>query len=125
MEESEAITHVPVITESTAEEIENEFETNEIKAQEKVEAALFISGRFLNLQDLITLTDLNPIMLKEVLKKTEKKFSTGAIRVVSRNNCWKLDVSEKYHYLVNKLATGSAEFTKAEQETLSIIAYQI
>ena len=35
-----------------------------------------------------------------------------------------MDVAEKYHYLINKLATGSAEFTKAEQETLAIIAYK-
>ena len=35
-----------------------------------------------------------------------------------------MDISEKYHYLINKLATGTAEFTKAEQETLAIIAYK-
>ena len=35
-----------------------------------------------------------------------------------------MDISEKYHFLINKLATGSAEFTKAEQETLAIIAYK-
>jgi len=35
-----------------------------------------------------------------------------------------MDVAEKYHYLINKLATGNAEFTKAEQETLAIIAYK-
>jgi segregation and condensation protein B len=114
----------PVITETTAGEIENEFENNEMEAQEKVEAALFISGRFLNLQDLILLTDLNPIMLKEVLHKLEKKYSEGAVRLVSRNSCWKMDVAEKYHYMINKLATGNAEFTKAEQETLAIIAYK-
>jgi segregation and condensation protein B len=35
-----------------------------------------------------------------------------------------MDVSEKYHYMINKLATGTAEFTKAEQETLAVIAYK-
>jgi len=35
-----------------------------------------------------------------------------------------MDVNIKYHYLVNKLATGKAEFTKAEQETLAVIAYK-
>ena len=35
-----------------------------------------------------------------------------------------MDVSEKYHYLINRLATGNSEFTKAEQETLAIIAYK-
>ena len=35
-----------------------------------------------------------------------------------------MDVVEKYHYLINRLATGTCEFTKAEQETLAIIAYK-
>ena len=113
-----------IITGSTAEEIENEFEENETSAMEKVEAALFISGKFLNLQDLIMLTDLNPIMLKGVLRGIEKKYSTGAIQLINRSNSWKMDVSEKYHYMVNKLATGKSEFTKAEQETLAVIAYK-
>jgi len=124
MEESEAITPVPVITESTAEEIENEFETNEKNSEETVEAALFIAGRFLDLQELIMLTDINPIMLKEILNRLEKKHSSGVIRIIRRTNSWKMDIAEKYHYLINKLATGNAEFTKAEQETLAIIAYK-
>ena len=35
-----------------------------------------------------------------------------------------MDVSQEYTYLVNKLASGSSEFSKAEQETLAIIAYK-
>jgi len=113
-----------VITTSTASEIETEFEDKEKESEEKVEAALFISGKFLNLQDLIMLTDVNPIMLREILNHLEKKYSYGAIRVINRNNSWKMDVAEKYHFMVNKLATGSTEFTKAEQETLAVIAYK-
>jgi segregation and condensation protein B len=113
-----------IITESTAEELDNVFEINEQDSIEKVEAALFIAGRFLNLQELIMLTDLNPIMLKEILRQLEKKYSNGVLRLINRGNSWKMDVAEKYHYLINKLATGSAEFTKAEQETLAIIAYK-
>ena len=126
MEETETkeVGHAPVITESTAEEIENEFEVNERDSEERVEAALFIAGRFLNLQELIMLTDMNPIMLKEILHRLEKKYSQGVLRMINRNNSWKMDVAEKYHYLINKLATGNVEFTKAEQETLAIIAYK-
>jgi len=35
-----------------------------------------------------------------------------------------MDITEKYHYLINRLATGNTEFTKAEQETLAVIAYK-
>jgi len=123
-EETSQPTNTPIITESTAQDIENEFENNETESIEKVEASLFIAGKFLNLQDLIMLTDLNPLMIKEILSKLQKKYSTGVIKLVNRNNSWKMDVAEKYHYLINKLATGSVEFTKAEQETLAIIAYK-
>jgi segregation and condensation protein B len=124
MEETQQEPLTKIITESTAEEIENEFENKEKDSEEKVEAALFIAGRFLDLQELIMLTDVNPIMLKEILNRLEKKYSTGVLRIVRRTNSWKMDISEKYHYLINKLATGNAEFTKAEQETLAIIAYK-
>ncbi len=113
-----------IITSSTAGEIENEFEINETEAIEKVEASLFVAGRYLNMQELIMLTDLNPIMIREILSKLEKKYSSGVINVVTRNNAYKMDVAPRYHYLINKLATGKVEFTKAEQETLAIIAYK-
>ena len=126
MEETETkeTNPTPVITESTAGELDNVFENNERNSTEKVEAALFIAGRFLNLQELIMLTDINPIMLKEILHRLEKKYADGVLRLINRSNSWKMDVAEKYHYLINKLATGNAEFTKAEQETLAIIAYK-
>jgi segregation and condensation protein B len=115
----------PIITESTAQEIESEFEINENDAQEKVEAVLFIAGRYLTLQELIILTDINPITLKSILYNLEKKYSqNGALRIIRRKESYKMDIAESYHYLINKLATGSTEFTKAEQETLAIIAYK-
>lgn len=113
-----------IITEETALELDDAFTAREKENLEKVEAALFISGRYLNLQDLIMLTDINPIMLKEILIKLGKKYNNGAIKLVNNNNSWKMDVNEKYHYMINKLATGKQEFTKAEQETLAVISYK-
>lgn len=90
----------------------------------KIEAILFISGRFLNMQDLISLSDLNPIIIRDLLEQLEKKYDSidSVIRVVEKNDMWKMDVDSEYSYLINKLATGSSEFSKAEQETLAIIA---
>jgi segregation and condensation protein B len=113
-----------IITSSTVEEIDNEFVKKEENAEHLVEAALFIAGRFLSIQELIILTDINQIMIKEILSNLSKKYSKGVIRIVERNNSYKMDLEQKYHFLINKLATGSAEFTKAEQETLAIIAYK-
>ena len=111
------------ITSQTAEELD---EVNEIENMKKIEASLFLSARFLTLQDLIMLTDVNPLILKELLKKLIEKYNldSSSIEIISKENMWKMDVKEEYVGLINKLATGSAEFTKAEQETLAVIAYK-
>ena len=124
MEEEGEENEIPNSESSIVEELDSTFEGKEIENLEKVEAVLFISGSMLTLQELITLTDVNPLMLKGILHKLEKKYSVGAIRLINRGNTWKMDVAEKYNYLINRLATGSSEFTKAEQETLAVIAYK-
>lgn len=113
-----------MLTKETIEEIDVIINQKEKEDEEKVEAALFITGRFMDMQDFVSLTDINPILLKDILLKLKKKYENSAIRIINRNNSWKMDVSEKYTYMVNKLATGKAEFTKAEQETLAVIAHK-
>ena len=111
------------LTSETAKELEENRENENMK---KVEAALFISARFLNLQDLIMLTDINPLMIKELLNKLIAKYNRddSAIEIIIKDNMWKMDVRQEYVSMINKLATGSAEFTKSEQETLAVIAYK-
>jgi len=109
------------ITSESAQELDEEIE-NENKR--KVEAALFISGKFMNLQELVALTDVNPILLKKILEDLKDKYKNFGIEIVQKDNLWKMDVSQDFTWMVNKLATGSSEFSKAEQETLAIIAYK-
>ena len=113
-----------LLEKKTIEEIDEIIEIKEKEAEEKVEAALFIAGRFLSINELVSLTDVNPIMLREILYRLEKKYSSGAIIITKRNEYWKMDVNEKYHFIVGRLATGKSEFTKAEQETLAVIAHK-
>lgn len=92
-----------------------------------VEAALFLAGRFMSLQELVMYTGINPITLKEVIKNLEVKHNdspSGALRIQNKGELYKMDIKEEHVWLTNKLASGSAEFTKAEQETLAIIAYK-
>jgi segregation and condensation protein B len=108
-------------------EMQNEVDNaEEIKNLKKVEAALFISGRFLSLQELITLTDINPILLRELIEKLIEKYDeNSAIEILKQEGeRWKMDVRPEHRNIVNRLATGTAEFSKAEQETLAIIAYK-
>ena len=112
-----------IVSSETAKELEEDSEVENLK---KVEAALFISARFLGLQELVMLTDINPLMIKELLLKLIEKYNKeeSAIEIIVKDNMWKMDVRQEYVSMINKLATGSAEFTKSEQETLAVIAYK-
>jgi segregation and condensation protein B len=104
-------------------------EIDEAKEQEDLkilEAVFFISGRFLSMQDLISLSDLNPILIRGLIEKLKDKYEKNdlAIEIIEKNGLWKMDVRQEYFHIINKLATGSSEFTKAEQETLAIIAFK-
>jgi segregation and condensation protein B len=107
----------------TIDEIDEAKEREDLKI---LEAVFFVSGRFLNIQELISLSDLNPIVIKDLIEKLKEKFDDegSALEIVEKNGVWKMDVKPDYEHLVNKLATGSSEFTKAEQETLAIIAFK-
>lgn len=109
------------ITQKSAQELDAEFEVASLRT---VEAALFLAGRFMTLQELITLTDINPVLLKKSLADLQDKYKESGISIIQQENMWKMDVAEDFVPMVNKLATGSSEFTKAEQETLAMIAYK-
>jgi len=100
-------------------------EAEEIKNLKRIEAALFISGRFLSLQEIVTITDINPILLRELIEKLIEKYNDkSAVEIITKEESWKMDVKQEYRDMVNRLATGTAEFSKAEQETLAVIAYK-
>jgi len=107
----------------TIEEID---EAREKEDMRKLEAVFFICGRFLNMSELISLTDLNPIILQELIEKLQEKYDEqdSAIEIIEKNKMWKMDVRPQYHGIINKVAGGRSEFSKAEQETLGIIAFK-
>ena len=111
------------VSSKTASEIDEAKEKEDLK---KLEAVFFVSGRFLNMQELISLSDLNPIIIRELIEKLQEKYekTESAIEIVEKSGLWKMDVRQEFSDIINKLATGSAEFSKAEQETLAIIAYK-
>ncbi len=109
-------------TSRTLDEIDEAREKEDLK---KLEAIFFVSGRFLTMQDLISLSDLNPIILSDLIEKLKEKHGeNSALRIVDKENMWKMDVKPEYSDIINRLATGKSEFSKAEQETLAIISYK-
>jgi segregation and condensation protein B len=111
------------VSSRTLEEIEKKKEKEDLK---KLEAVFFVSGKFLSMPELVSLTDLNPIILRELIEKLQEKYdkSDSSMEIIEKSGLWKMDLRREFSYLVNKLATGSAEFSNAEQETLAIIAYK-
>ncbi|MEM4152728.1 MAG: SMC-Scp complex subunit ScpB [Candidatus Pacearchaeota archaeon] len=105
-------------------------EEENIENIKKIEAALFLAARFIDIDTLVRVTGINPITLKELLEKLkeiyEKKDSAISIlkKELEGKELWKMDIKPEFTFLINKLASGEAEFTKAEQETLAIIAYK-
>ncbi len=110
-------------TRKTTEELD---EASEKQNMKKLEAVFFISARFLNIQELISLTDLNPIIIKELIEKLQERYDNddSAIEIIEKSGLWKMSVKPEFSYVINRLATGQSEFSKAEQETLAIIAYK-
>lgn len=109
------------ISSESAEEIDIAIERENTK---KIEAALFLSGKYMTMQELVALTDVNPILLKKILEDLKDEYKDSGIEIVNKDNLWKMDVSNEHTWMINKLATGDSEFSKAEQETLAIIAFK-
>jgi segregation and condensation protein B len=111
------------ITSKTIEEIDD---LKEKEAMKKIEAVLFVSGRFLSFGELVSHTDLNPIILRDLLQRLKDRYDKidSALELVQKDDLWKMDIRQEHINVTNKLATGSEEFTKSEQETLALIAYK-
>jgi len=119
--DNEIVTEAAGVSSESIDELDSERERENMK---KIEAALFIAGKFLSLKELLTLTDINPILLRKLLDDLADKYKDSGIEIIRKDDMWKMDVAQENMGMVNKLATGSSEFTNAEQETLAIIAYK-
>ncbi len=111
------------ISSRTASEID---ETKEKENLKLIEAIFFVSGRFLKMQEIIALSALNPIIIQDLIGRLKEKYEKedSAIEIVEKAGAWKMDVRQEFSHIINKLATGQSEFSKAEQETLAIIAFK-
>jgi len=111
------------ISKETQGEIDSAIEKKNTNA---IEAILFVSGRFLSMKDLIMFSDMNPIIIRETLENLQENYNEkeSSIHIVEKNGMWKMDVKPEFSHLTTKLATGSSEFSKAEQGTLALIAFK-
>src|SRR3989338_7285515 len=92
----------------------------------KVEAILFTTGRFISVEELSKLCGVGSVgHLKEALLSLKKDYETrnGALELIEQGNSWKLNIRKDYLYLTQNLLTDS-ELDRPTQETLAVIAYK-
>ena len=94
----------------TINEVDEAREREDLK---KLEAIFFVSGRFLTMQDLISLSDLNPIILNDLIDRLKDKLmkEDSALQIIEKVGMWKMDVKPEYSDIINRLATGKSERT--------------
>lgn len=92
----------------------------------RVEAVLFTTGRFMELQEIAVLCNISSAeIVKDVLDSLKKEYDSraGALSLVEDKGKWKLSIKKDYNYLTAKLL-DTAEMDKPTQETLALIAYK-
>ena len=94
--------------------------------QNRIEAILFTTGRFVSLEELAKLCEIGSIgIVKENLIALKKSLEErgGALELTEHGGRWKLNIKRDYLYLTEKLLTD-CELDHPVQETLAIIAYK-
>ncbi len=91
----------------------------------KVEAVLFITGRFMLPEEFSpychnSLEDIK-IALTELKKEYDQKQT--ALEIFNESDKWKLGLKRSYNYLTSSLISD-AELDRPSQETLAVIAYK-
>ncbi len=95
-------------------------------AKNRVEAVLFTTGRFLNLESLSKLTSIGSVgYLKQVLQELKESYEkkNSALEIINEKDMWRLNIRKEFLYLTESLLSD-AELDKPTQETLAIIAYR-
>ncbi len=95
-------------------------------AKNRVEAVLFTTGKFLNLENLGRLTGVaSQGYLKQVLQELKEDYEkkNSSLEVINENDLWRLNIKKEFLYLTESLLSD-AELDKPTQETLAIIAYR-
>ncbi|MBL7148364.1 MAG: SMC-Scp complex subunit ScpB [Nanoarchaeota archaeon] len=92
----------------------------------RIEAVLFTTGRFVDLDELSSLTGIGSIgSLREALNSLieDYKNKESSLEIVEDNGKFKLNIKKDFLYLTTKLLSET-EFDKPTQETLALIAYK-
>ncbi len=92
----------------------------------KIEAILFITGKFLSVSDISNMTGIkSEEFIKETLENLKKDYETrgSSLDILNHEGKWKLNVRKEYLHLTDNLLSDT-ELDRPTQETLAIVAYK-
>ena len=91
----------------------------------KIEAVLFASGKYLDEQTIIDLTNISKNKLKKALEDLQEHYSVTdtSLKLFNDETSWKLNVKEEYSHIIKRVVSD-AELPKPVMETLALIAYK-
>tara|TARA_Y100000310_G_C20682615_1_gene816866 strand:+ start:1420 stop:2055 length:636 start_codon:yes stop_codon:yes gene_type:complete len=92
----------------------------------KVEAVLFITGRFMGYEEIANFCNLGSVgTVKEAIQALVKDYKERdcGLEIFEENGRFKFNIRKQYNYLTTDLAAG-AEMDQPTQATLAIIAYK-
>ena len=92
----------------------------------RVEAILFTTGRFMDLQEIANLCGVGSVgLVKDALDALRNDYDSrvGSLSIIEDNGKWRLNIKKEYNYLTTKLLDNT-EMDRPTQETLALIAYK-
>ncbi|USN45797.1 MAG: SMC-Scp complex subunit ScpB [Candidatus Woesearchaeota archaeon] len=94
--------------------------------EQKVEAVLFASGKFLSVEYIAEVTQLSKQVVKKALDKLQKAYDenkNSALKLFEEDGLWKMNVKEEYTEVVHGIL-AETEMSRAVMETLALVAYK-
>ena len=93
--------------------------------KKQVEAILFTTGKFMSIEELASVLNIEKEKIKQVLSQLEQDYSKKdtALEIQKQKNKFKLNIKKEHGHLTNKLLS-SKEFDSPTTKTLAIIAYR-
>ena len=92
----------------------------------KIEAVLFISGKYMNVEEIANFCNIGSVGIVrdaiKVLKEEYDKKDSG-LAIYEENGSYKLNLRKGYNHLSTNLASG-CELDPPTQATLAVIAYK-
>lgn len=102
------------------------FINNMQDTKNKIEAMLFTTGRFMDMEEISKLCSIGSVgIVKDALNGLINDYNTrdSSLEIIEENGKFKLNIKKTYNYLTTSLLTDS-EFDAPTTKTLAIIAYK-